>query len=85
MDTDNPPRPIPAGPPARRESRPGASGAAILNQIVDEVERGLESQHTSPLREAPVPAYRRTFGCTLAGDSPLEEEPAAGPDRPLRR
>jgi len=51
----------PAGP-----VRTGESGATVLNDLVDEIERGLEKEL---LRHAPgpsLPAYRRTLGCSLS-------------------
>jgi hypothetical protein len=53
-------------------ARSGASGAAVINELVDEIEKDLErnlDRHAPPLS---IPKYGRTIGCWVA---PLVDEP----------
>jgi hypothetical protein len=54
--------------------RTGASGAAVMNDLVDEIERDLEREIARLQPDAALPTYRRALGCSLAPGAP----PAGG-------
>jgi hypothetical protein len=49
---------------AVRPWREGDSGAAVLNDLVDQIERGIESHRGHVVAEGTLPAYRETVVCS---------------------
>jgi len=56
--------------------RSGESGATVLNDLVDEIERDLEKELLRHAPDPSLPPYRRTLGCSL---SPAGEPGASAP------
>ncbi|HEU4403520.1 MAG TPA: hypothetical protein VFT43_15590 [Candidatus Polarisedimenticolia bacterium] len=46
--------------------RTGASGATVMNDLVDEIERDFEKEMERHAPEAALPPYRRTIGCSFS-------------------
>ncbi len=46
--------------------RTGASGATVMNDLVDEIERDLEREIARLQPDVALPTYRRAVGCSLA-------------------
>jgi hypothetical protein len=60
--------------------RSGATGATILNDLVDEIEKGLEKELAKTPMELMPQVYRRVVAC--ASGPPAGRVIGPGPDRP---
>lgn len=71
---------------APSQGRTGESGAVVLNDLVDEIERGLEKELVRHAPEGSLPPYRRSLGCSLE-PAGATGDAAAGTaaDRPTER
>jgi len=58
--------------------RTGATGATILNDLVDEIEKGLEKDLARAPVEVIARSYRRVVACTGGPASSRPAQPPAG-------
>ena len=58
--------------------RTGATGATILNDLVDEIEKGLEREIARAPLEITSQGYRRVVTCASGSVSSLAADPAPG-------
>ena len=72
-------------PSQDREARTGAPGAAVLNDLVEEIERDLERELARYAQVGALPAYRRTTCCSLPADSGRRVAEQTRPDDSGRR
>jgi hypothetical protein len=63
-------------------ARSGASGAAVLNELVDEIEKDLERDLDRHAPEPQARRYGRTIGCWV---SPLADGPDLHPPETMRK
>lgn len=78
--SDRPPAAQAAEPVmADSPERPGAPGADVLNELVEEIEKDLEEEvnRLTLQTQRTLPTYRKTIPCSFV--------PAAGPDVPKKR
>ena len=62
--------------------RTGATGATILNDLVDEIEKGLEREIARTPLEITSQGYRRVVTCATGPVSSQAADPAPGPAPP---
>lgn len=68
-----------AGPD--HDERTGARGVTILNELVDEIQKGLDSEITRHTGTGALAIYRQTVACSLvvAPDAALDNAPQPDP------